>query len=91
MAKPVSKWVLVPRTYSPAVRQDKVLRRQLVGLGLVGVLLCVFVWGLIATLTSPHLRDRVDLWMFGVAYAVGVVVCLVVFSVTLKSMFGRRR
>ena len=66
------------------------MKRQLVGLGLFGVLLCIFVWGLIATLTSTHLRDRVDLWMFGVAYAVGVVVCLVVFSVTLKSMFGRR-
>jgi hypothetical protein len=72
------------------VLHDKARRRQLVGLGLVGVLLCVFAWGLIATLTAQHLRDRVDLWMFGVVYAVGVVVCLVVFGIALKSMISRR-
>jgi hypothetical protein len=80
----------MPGTYSRTVRQDKVLRRQLVGLGLFGLLLCVFAWGLIATLTAPHLRDRVDLWMYGAAYAVGVVACLVVFGITLKSMISRR-
>jgi multisubunit Na+/H+ antiporter MnhC subunit len=72
------------------VRQDKILRRRLVGLGLFGVLLCVFGWGLIATLTAPHLRDRVDLWMFGVAFAVGVVVCLTALVITFKSMISRR-
>jgi hypothetical protein len=85
-----NKWVLVRKTYSPTVRQDKVLGRRLLGLGLFGVLLCVFAWGLIATLIAPHFRDRVDLWMFGVAYAVGGVVCLTVFVITLKSMISRR-
>jgi hypothetical protein len=85
-----TKWVLLRKTYSPTVRQDKVLGRRLVGLGLFGVLLCVFAWGLIATLTAPHLRDRVDLWMFAVAYAVGVVLCLTAFAVTLRSTISRR-
>lgn len=74
----------------PGAETGSLVRRRVAVLGFIAVVLGFLVWFLVEILMALHLRDRVDLWLFGVALVACIFICLLLFVAVLKALLKRR-